>query len=86
MPSVIELLTSTGTLSSVRVGAVVPAPTRLTLDVGGLLELGQIYRRLRGTPPNPVIATMGDRFVLLRMDSTTERINAGRRAIANTRR
>ena len=31
-----------------------------------------------------VIATMGDRFVLLRMDSTTERINAGRRAIANT--
>ena len=31
-----------------------------------------------------VIATMGDRFVLLRMDSTTDRISAGRRAIANT--
>ena len=31
-----------------------------------------------------VIATMGDRFVLLRMDSTKERKCAGRRAIANT--
>ena len=31
-----------------------------------------------------VIATMGDRFVLLRMDSTKERTSAGRRAIANT--
>jgi hypothetical protein len=31
-----------------------------------------------------VIATMGDRFVLLRMDSTKERTCAGRRAIANT--
>ena len=31
-----------------------------------------------------VIATMGDRFVLLRMDSTRDRISAGRRAIANT--
>ena len=34
VPSGIELLTSTGTLSSVRVGAVVPAPTRDTLRVG----------------------------------------------------
>jgi hypothetical protein len=31
-----------------------------------------------------VIATMGDRFVLLRMDSTKDRACAGRRAIANT--
>ncbi|MGB8021360.1 MAG: hypothetical protein WCF04_09045, partial [Candidatus Nanopelagicales bacterium] len=31
-----------------------------------------------------VIATMGDRFVLLRMDSTTGRAEAGRRAIGNT--
>ncbi len=31
-----------------------------------------------------VIATMGDRFVLLRMDSTKQRTCAGRRAIANT--
>jgi DNA-binding transcriptional ArsR family regulator len=31
-----------------------------------------------------VIATMGDRFVLLRMDSTKERTCAGRRAISNT--
>lgn len=31
-----------------------------------------------------VIATMGDRFVLLRMDSTRRRTCAGRRAIANT--
>jgi hypothetical protein len=31
-----------------------------------------------------VIATMGDRFVLLRMDSTKERTCAGRRAIANS--
>jgi hypothetical protein len=31
-----------------------------------------------------VIATMGDRFVLLRMDSTKGRTTAGRRAIANT--
>jgi hypothetical protein len=31
-----------------------------------------------------VIATMGDRFVLLRMDSTTGRQVAGRRAIGNT--
>ena len=31
-----------------------------------------------------VIATMGDRFVLLRMDSTRDRTSAGRRAIANT--
>ena len=31
-----------------------------------------------------VIATMGDRFVLLRMDSTKQRASAGRRAIANT--
>jgi IclR helix-turn-helix domain len=31
-----------------------------------------------------VIATMGDRFVLLRMDSTKERFSAGRQAIANT--
>jgi hypothetical protein len=31
-----------------------------------------------------VTATMGDRFVLLRLDSTRERICAGRRAIANT--
>lgn len=33
-----------------------------------------------------VIASMGDRFVLLRMDSTTGRQSAGRRAIANTGR
>ncbi|MGW5339172.1 hypothetical protein ACWEQD_12205 [Rhodococcus pyridinivorans] len=32
------------------------------------------------------IASMGDRFVLLRMDSTTGRQRAGRRAIANTGR
>jgi hypothetical protein len=31
-----------------------------------------------------VIATMGDRFVLLRMDSTKARFTAGRQAIANT--
>lgn len=31
-----------------------------------------------------VIASMGDRFVVLRMDSSTGRIAAGRRAIANT--
>jgi hypothetical protein len=31
-----------------------------------------------------VIASMGDRFVLLRMDSTTGRQNAGRQAISNT--
>lgn len=31
-----------------------------------------------------VIAAMGDRFVLLRMDSTRDRTMAGRRAIANT--
>lgn len=31
-----------------------------------------------------VIATMGDRFVLLRMDSTVHRAAAGRQAIANT--
>ncbi|ORJ57786.1 hypothetical protein B5M45_19450 [Mycobacterium simiae] len=31
-----------------------------------------------------VIATMGDRFVLLRMDSTKDRVCAGRQAIANT--
>jgi len=31
-----------------------------------------------------VIASMGDRFVLLRMDSTTGRLAAGRRAIDNT--
>jgi hypothetical protein len=31
-----------------------------------------------------VIASMGDRFVLLRMDSTTGRIAAGRQAIGNT--
>lgn len=31
-----------------------------------------------------VIASMGDRFVLLRMDSTTGRQDAGRRAIGNT--
>ncbi|WP_245551009.1 hypothetical protein [Nocardia paucivorans] len=31
-----------------------------------------------------VIASMGDRFVLLRMDSTAERVAAGRQAIGNT--
>jgi hypothetical protein len=31
-----------------------------------------------------VIASMGDRFVILRMDSTTGRLEAGRRAIGNT--
>jgi len=31
-----------------------------------------------------VVATMGDRFVLVRMDSTKGRLAAGRRAIANT--
>lgn len=31
-----------------------------------------------------VIATMGDRFVLLRMDSTVDRQSAGRQAISNT--
>lgn len=31
-----------------------------------------------------VIASMGDRFVLVRMDSTTGRLEAGRRAIGNT--
>lgn len=31
-----------------------------------------------------VISSMGDRFVLLRTDSTRERVTAGRRAIANT--
>ncbi|BCI83171.1 hypothetical protein MTY66_47960 [Mycolicibacterium sp. TY66] len=31
-----------------------------------------------------VIASMGDRFVLVRMDSTTKRIQAGRKAIGNT--
>lgn len=31
-----------------------------------------------------VIAAMGDRFVIVRMDSTTHRIEAGARAIANT--
>jgi len=31
-----------------------------------------------------VIAAMGDRFVLLRMDSTTGRLAAGRRAVSNT--
>lgn len=31
-----------------------------------------------------VIAAMGDRFVLLRMDSTKDRVCAGRQAIANT--
>jgi hypothetical protein len=31
-----------------------------------------------------VISSMGDRFVLIRMDSTTGRVRAGRRAIGNT--
>ena len=39
VPSVIELLTSTGTLSSVLVGAVVPAPTRDMLESVACLNL-----------------------------------------------
>ena len=39
VPSDIELLTSTGTLSSVRLGAVVPAPTRETLELSACLNL-----------------------------------------------
>ncbi len=31
-----------------------------------------------------VVSAMGDRFVLCRLDSTTQRVSAGRRAIANT--
>ena len=39
VPSVIELLTSTGTLSSVLVGAVVPAPTRDMFESVACLNL-----------------------------------------------
>lgn len=54
-----------------------------TLDWSGRLALvGAVTTAWDSA--HDVIASMGDRFVLLRMDSTTGRLVAGRRAIGNT--
>ena len=56
--------------STTAAGIATSAPTAGAPSTGGAASPSSVPSPPRGTPPTPSIATMGDRFVLVRIDST----------------